>query len=552
MKKFIATLIVSTLALTSCGDRPNTGAEGDTTKDTSEKQEINFVTMAINSQQAELISSQLNSVGFDTNIVTTPDYSTYVSELEKNEYDIAITGWTTVTGNPDYAVMSIFHTNGDYNTNGLSNADLDANLELGRKSEIGSDDFVNAYYEVEKIVNENAYIIPLTYSLRTYSITNDLDEDSVEVFKSRSMKLEDYMYTAESGRDSEVDPLKVSHFTITLTSFDPMKANDGTVFAINTNQYGRLVNLGADDSIQAGIAKAYGTDDQTNFYFALRDDAYFSNGEQITPEDVVFSLLRASNKDEVGNRVYSIQGSIANAEEVSFTDIPDTAKAKMEEVGEFSENDKFVKITTKEQYSQLYNMLAHTSGSIVSKKAIEEVGADYGTISNIDKLVVSGPYVVTNLDETTNEITLERNEFYYDKANIKNVIFKVIPEMATSVNALKAGEIDFVYNVTTEQYSVIEDAPNTNLLKSDSNAFNYIQFNLNEGSRASDINFRKAVYNAIDPNVYLQVIQQGNGGIGASTLSPVLNTTTPTGYQRPDAEIDKVSEYLQQYKNTIE
>ncbi len=537
LTKIVATSLVSTMVLSGCSSEK-----------VVEKQDITLVALAASAQQAEVISSQLSSANFNVNLITTVDYSTHVTELAKGEYDIALSGWTTVTGNPDYAVMSIFHTNGDYNTNGLSNSDLDKNLEIGQSARIGSDEFLNAYYEVEKILNENAYIVPLTYTLRTYAIGKSLDEDTVVVNKSRSMKFEDYSFASDSGKDNEVDPLKFAHNTISLTSLDPMKANDGTVFALNTNQYARLVNLGPKDNIEPGIAIAYESEDQQNFYFALRDDAYFSNGDKLTADDVIFSLQRASNKDVEGNKVFTIQGNIENINKVSTEEIPPSILTTLKSNGATDELE-YVHITTHKPYGQLYNMLAHTSGGIVSKSAIESAGSDYGTLSNLDNLVVSGPYIVKEVNPTTNEIILGHNEYYYGDINIKNIIFKVIPEVATSVNALQTGEVDFLYNITSEQYPVIEGADNTTLLKADSNGFSYIEFNMNEGSRASDVNFRKAVYNAIDPEVFLQVTQNGYGGVGASTLYPVLKDTTPTGYEKPTNDISKVEEFLNLYKN---
>ncbi len=335
------------------------------------------------------------------------------AEVEKGEYDIATTGWTTVTGNPDYAVMSIFHTNGDYNDNGLSDSELDKHLEVGRSVKIGSDEFIDAYYQVEEILNDNAYIVPLTYDIRSYAFSDDIELGTISTFKSRSMKLEDYSYTSESNRDNEIDPLILSHITINLTSLDPMKANDGTVFNLNTNQYARLLNLGEKDSIETGLAIAYESKDQQNFYFALRDDAYFSNGEKITADDVIFSLERASNKDEAGNRVYSIQGNIDTIKAISNSDIPSDIYDSLKGQADIDKDTtEFIQITTKEPYGQLYNMLTHTSGGIVSKKAVEEVGSDYGTVNNLDSLVVSGPYIITSVDETTNEIKLVRNEYW--------------------------------------------------------------------------------------------------------------------------------------------
>lgn len=512
---------------------------------------VNILTMSSNITLAQVVQSQLKKVGIPSKITEKKDYSTYLDDLVNGSFDITATGWTTVTGNPDYAVMSLFHTNGDYNRYGIADNELDMNLEAGRAAKIGSSQFKEAYKNVEKIVNEKAYIVPLYAGQRTVGTSKDLE--GIILAKSRSFMLEKLKWSKKSGKSNEIDPVYIRHTSIALTSLDPIKANDGTVFSINTNLYSRLVNLDPNDQIISGLANSWYSKDQTNFYFSIQEGAKFSNGDIITPEDIKFSLDRAKDKNTPGNRVYTVQGSMKNIEILDKDSVDKEILSKLSKNGNII-SKQIIKIETKEAYGQLYNMLAHTSGGIVSKKAVEKAGNSYGDINNISSLVSSGPYVLSEIDKQRNEIRFIRNDYYYDKAIMKNIIYKVIPDASGSVLALQSGDVNYIYTIPEDSRDSIENGEGTNLVARPSNGFTYLAFNDGVGGPRVTTNedFRKAIYYAIDPQEILTIVLNGNGKIGASPLSPVVDgTESETGYKRPNYNVIKAKEYLEKYKSTL-
>ncbi|MEM9423570.1 MAG: ABC transporter substrate-binding protein [Spirochaetota bacterium] len=497
---------------------------------------------------AQVVQSQLKKMDVPVEIVEKKDYSSFLKVLETGDYDLALSGWTTVTGNPDYAVYSLFHSSGDYNNNGLNDPALDTYLETGRSAKIGSEEFLDAYYNVEKIVNETPYLIPISYGKRTLAYNQALETPIFN--KSRSFPLETVSWRAASGKDNETDPVRVRHHTINLTSFDPAKANDGTVFSLNTNIYARLVNLDPEDRIVAGLAEAYDSEDQRNFYFALRSGLQFSNGDPIEISDIAFSLLRAANPELPGNRVYSVQGNIAAVKPATWEDIPLSVQQNLTAQLADASKRQLVRIETKNPYGQLYNMLAHTSGAIVSQSAVEAQGDAYGTIKNATRLVVSGPYNVRAVDEANNEIILVRNDNYYEAAPMKTIIFKVVPDSSAALLALEAGDVDYLYTIPTDSWQRIRDNEKLGLVVRSSNAMSYISLNLKPSNvRMSNPLFRKALYFAIDPLEIIQFVDQGEAALAASPLTPVLEgTEAGIKYQRPPADLQKAQEFLKQYQ----
>ncbi|MCB6543713.1 hypothetical protein LI170_16415, partial [Desulfovibrio desulfuricans] len=56
---------------------------------------------------------------------TQPDYSSFKTVLDTGNWDVAMSGWTTVTGNPDYAARDVYASYGEYNAGGINDEKVD-------------------------------------------------------------------------------------------------------------------------------------------------------------------------------------------------------------------------------------------------------------------------------------------------------------------------------------------------------------------------------------------------------------------------------------------
>ena len=77
------------------------------------KPEIEILSMSSNEADVNIVRDQLVKNGFEVKLNLQPDYGSFTSQKDAGNYDVAVSSWTTVTGNPDYAVRSLFKTNGD-------------------------------------------------------------------------------------------------------------------------------------------------------------------------------------------------------------------------------------------------------------------------------------------------------------------------------------------------------------------------------------------------------------------------------------------------------
>src|SRR5690606_24773755 len=96
-----------------------------------------------NETDMNIVRDQLIKNGFDVTLNTQPDYASFQTQKEAGNYDLAISSWTTVTGNPDYAVRSLFTTGGD--NSDLSNSEIDTLINEAALQT--SDEYTETYKE---------------------------------------------------------------------------------------------------------------------------------------------------------------------------------------------------------------------------------------------------------------------------------------------------------------------------------------------------------------------------------------------------------------------
>ncbi|MGL5717676.1 MAG: ABC transporter substrate-binding protein [Paraclostridium sp.] len=538
---------------------------------------LKLLAMSSGEKDANIVRDQLSKAGFKVELNIQPDYSSFVSQEEAGNYDLAITGWTTVTGNPDYAVRSLFKSGGDSNRGPIKDSEVDALIDKAATQT--SEEYVQTYKELEnKLVTENAYIVPLHSAIKTQAINKDVVKD-VRLSKSRSMVWEAIDFVDESKRAT--DPLLLSQTASTLTSLDPIKGNDGSINMLNTNMYVRLVNLTDDDVVTSEGSLSYNHaigEGNKDYYFVLRDDINFAkvndkkavdSGEKVGAEDVVFSLNRAKDPKSVpDHRTYSLHESMENVEiitdlaslestKVSGSDqtIKEALEAGLEApISSLTESKdgvnnglgsyQVVKVITKNPFPQVLNYLAHQSGGIVSKKQVESVNTydvatydrskdiAYGDQTTVTEgatynntLATSGPYIMTYKNDY--EAIFEKNPAYMvgteNEPKIQTVKVKFIKDLDSQLSSLRSGEIHTLYGVPDNKYDLVKEDSKLQLQEIKGNGVSYMVFNMRDGQQCANEDLRKAVLNAINQDEFLAVYN-GAKFKAYSTLSTLVDT----------------------------
>lgn len=598
-KSLLAILVAVVLVLAGCVNTKSDVSDkaNDKTDSKTDKSDVVIELLGMSTGEADMniVRDQLIKNGFQVKLNIQPDYGSFTAQKDAGNYDLALSSWTTVTGNPDYAVRALFKTDGANSI--MSDEEIDKLID--QASTETSDQFTETYKQFEqRLVLDKAYIAPLYNSFKAQGVNKDvLNVDTVRLAKSRAVAWEPIDFVDTSKRDTE--PLIMQQAIGILTSLDPIKGNDGSINTLNTNMYVRLVNLTDDDvvvsdgSLSLNHAIAEGNQD---YYFLLRDDINFAaitdgkavdSGERVGADDVVFSLNRAKDKDSVpDHRTYSLHESmqdIAVVMDLSELEVKQsgsdvTVKEALEngldtKITELVEDKttadnaagkyQVVKITTVNPFPQVLNYLAHQSAGIVSKKQVESINTydvasfdvnkdipygDQNTVTEGDKynntLYASGPYILSHKNDY--EAVFLKNPAYMpgteNEAKISNVTVRFIQDADSALSALRNGEIHIFNGVPETKYDLVEGDSKLYLQKSDSNAVTYLLFNTENREVANSEDLRKAVLYSINQEEILNYYQ-GNKKKAVSTVSPLVDTGNELV-----SDAAKVQEFLDAYQ----
>ncbi|MEK4713272.1 ABC transporter substrate-binding protein [Sporosarcina sp. FSL K6-5500] len=600
MKKSLLTILIAIMVvLAGCvstksdvSDKKNDNTEPKTDKS---KVVIELLGMGSGEEDMNIVRDQLIKNGFDVKLNIQPDYGSFTAQKDAGNYDVALSSWTTVTGNPDYAVRALFKSDGDNSI--MADDEVDALIE--KASTETSDEFAETYKQLEqRLVFDKAYIAPLYNSFKAQGVNKDiLDVDTVRLAKSRAIAWEPIDFIDKSKRDT--DPLIIQQAIGTLTSLDPIKGNDGSINTLNTNMYVRLVNLTDDDVVVSDGSLSYNhsiAEGNSDYYFLLRDDINFASitdgkavdtGERVGADDVIFSMNRAKDPNSVpDHRTYSLHEHINEVEVV--TDLSDldilqsgsdaTVREGLEKnldvkIGELVSDKKeadnatgkyqVVKMTTTAPFPQVLNYLAHQSAGIVSKKQVESINTydvssfdvskdipygDQNTVTEGAKynntLYASGPYILSHKNDY--EGIFYKNPAYMvgteHEPKISDVTVRFIQDPDSTLSALRNGEIHIFNGVPETKYDVVEGDSKLFLQKNDSNAVSYLLFNTKNREVSTSEELRKAVLYSINQDEILN-FYQGNKKKAVSTVSPLVDTGNEL-----KADPAKVQEFLNDYK----
>lgn len=598
MKKFLSKVLLASSLLAGVIVPAATTVQ---TVNAQEAIPVTILAQSSSEQDVNIVRDQLTRAGFQVETSLQPDYASYNAQKEAGNYDLAISSWTTVTGNPDYAVRSLFITDGDNSI--MSNPEVDELIELAATQT--PEEYVETYTEFEnQLVTENAYIVPLYTSLKAQAFNQEvLNPDSIRLSKSRAFAWEPVSYVDDSQHAER--PLLLTQASSQLTSLDPIKGNDGSINQLNTNMYVRLINLTDDDQITSENSLSYNhaiADGNSEYYFILRDDINFSQiedgaavdtGDLVSAEDVIFSLNRAKDPNSVpDHRTYSLHEHIsevtvvedmAELEEavVSGSDLSvkealeegldqpiASVVASEDEVDNASGQYQVVKLTTTQPFPQVLNYLGHQSAGIVSEQQVQAINTydveSYDVNSDIaygdqravteggtydNHLWASGPYIM--VDKNDYQANFVKNPAYRPDteadANIEQVTVRFIADSSSALSALRAGEVDLYYGLGEVDYPIVENEPSLALQSIPSNAVSYMLFNVNTPGRpvSDSSDLRKAILYSINQEE-MNAAYQGLKLPAYSTVSPLVETGNTLV-----ADPAKVEEFRTNYLNSV-
>ena len=223
-------------------------------------------------------------------------------------------------------------------------------------------------------------------------------------------------------------------------TLDPHAQNEGPTTQVSRQIYEALVTRGLDMSIGPQLATKWKAVDPNTWYFFLREDVKFSNGQPMTSEDVVFSILRAKQRtSDFKEYISTISGVKAI--------------------------DKYtVQIKTSKPNPILLNQLSNIF--IMSKEwsaknfALSPQNWDAGQETfSATNAMGTGPFKITLREPNTKTVFKKNGKWWGDvEHNITEIQLLPIKNAATRVAALLSGEIDLVTDAPVQDLGRIESS----------------------------------------------------------------------------------------------
>jgi peptide/nickel transport system substrate-binding protein len=324
-------------------------------------------------------------------------------------------------------------------------------------------------------------------------------------------------------------------------TYDPVLSDDNDVIWVLFSVYETLVKANPEGAgIDPGLAETWEiTEDAMTATFNLRPGIKFSDGTDLTTDDVIFSLERARDT-ETSPWAFSL----AQAQEITAPD------------------DATIVVNLSEPYMPLFAALAMFNSGIISK-AFFEANATESDDELFGGLAITtgvsggaGPYAITKWEPTVQTV-LTRNEYYWDegKPYLDEIVLRTVPDANSMILQLQGGDVDGVIGQNAIPYNRVEE------LQGDSNLQVYIspasqssQVTINTNYHGvgnpleprmpfADLNFRKAMAHAIDYQTLIDTVQFGIA-VPSGGLMPVGSMFWNPDLVLPEFNLDKAREFL--------
>ncbi|MDQ7858197.1 MAG: ABC transporter substrate-binding protein [Armatimonadota bacterium] len=438
-------------------------------------------TEAFRRPEAEAIAEGLRGLGVQTE-VRVWERTSLIARIQAGERQAYLTDWGSAYFDPFDLAEPKFTTGGRGNYSFYSNREVDSLLVEGvtgtdaaRRRE--------AYFKVQEILFREAPWI-FGYFRQDIHGASTLVENWEPSMDSR-INLHD-VRMARGGL------VVVGMNTNAIVTFDPAMFRDRKTETVLRNIFDGLVTRTTRDRVVLELASAMRQPSPTLYEFTVREGVTFHNGDPLTVDDVVFTFERILRERGVGGESSPRRALLGPLQRVERVD------------------DRTVRFVLERPFPVFLQALVHFQ--IVPRRYIQTVGDR----AFAERPVGAGPfrYVTGRVDS---QIVLERYDQYYGgapdlppvgPAPLRGAVFRMMPEPATRVAALKAGEVHIIEDLPVDLIPEIERDPRTTLKTTQGTRVYGVELN-NRRPPFNDAKVRQALNYAVNWEAILRSVYRG-------------------------------------------
>lgn len=273
------------------------------------------------------------------------------------------------------------------------------------------------------------------------------------------------------GDAQGLDPHKATH----AQSMRYIENMYNTLFQYKERTYGEL---------EGDLVKEFEvSDDEKMYTLYLEEGVKFHNGDDLTAQDVVYSI----------ERIIEFEVRAQQFEKIVSMETPD---------------DYTVVITLEEPVAPFLTFLAYPMNAIVNETIANE---NNNNLDNAD--AGSGPFQLVEWKKDQ-QMVLEKfpNYFKEGKPYLDRVIWKAIPDETARTTAIRNKEIDIILQLSQKDVKTLENVDGVNIADVTGTYWEYIGLNTTEGPLAKK-EVRQAIAWAIDREAMNAAVKFGQATV---------------------------------------
>ncbi len=294
-------------------------------------------------------------------------------------------------------------------------------------------------------------------------------------------------------------------------TLDPGRSYEFSASAVQQNVYDELVTYTGSNTNTPKPALATSWTISKNaryFYFKLRHNVRFSNGDPMTSADVVFSYRRLGYLND--NPAF-LMGATAVGKKVTI----DTVRALDKYTVEFilpAPDVSFLAALADVNFAVLDAKVIRAHGGSDAPNAAT---ADHATNWLNNHSAGTGPFVLTSwVRGASGQVVLNRNPFFWGKKpSLSEIVFQGITDATTQRLEVSRGTVDVAQSINIDGAKVLRSDPNVHLATGNTLDLIYMGMTLSSkvSKPLSNPKVRQAVRLALDYNGIINGLFSGVG-----------------------------------------
>lgn len=297
-----------------------------------------------------------------------------------------------------------------------------------------------------------------------------------------------------------------------LTTLDTTQTTDKATFTIVQHLFEGLYRFDENSEPVPGLAEGVEiSEDGKTYTFTLREDAKWSNGKAITSADFAYAWKKLVDPATMGPNAYLLD-NVVNSKDIR------EGNADVETIGLETPDDATFIVQLEQPQPSFLSLISIGWLAPQNQAFVEEKGDTYARTS--EDLLYSGPFTLTDWQQTGDEWTLVKNDQYYDAdvVQLEEIKGSTIKEENTGIQLFESGDLDLqkISGIYVQQYG-----DNEELVTQNDVANFFLDFNKTANDALANVHVRKAIALAIDKESLVDnVLNDG---------AKVLNGLIPTG-----------------------